>query len=90
MKNNITRFLQWDQDVDQRDEYSTGEHIEPASGFFWSLFLQGEHAKFKYETELAFKSSDTRQSRDENGFVINVDNIDRGDGWGWYLAASIR
>lgn len=71
---------------DQRDENTTGEYIPAASGFFWSLFLHGEHRKFTYETELAFKSSDVRQSRDEDGFVINRANIDLGDGWGWYFA----
>lgn len=75
---------------DQRDESSAGEYYPPASGFFWSLFFHGEHGKFEYQTEYAFKSSDVRQSRDEIFFVINRPNIDSGDGWGWYLAGMYR
>ena len=73
---------------DQRDEMTTGEFLPAESGFFWSLLLEGDHGKFSYETELAFKSSDLRQSRDESGFIINQPNIDLGDGWGWYIAGT--
>lgn len=70
---------------DQRDPYATGTYITPAEGLFWSLFFDGSFGGLALETEIAFKSSDARQSRDEGGIIINQFNIDRGDGYGWYL-----
>ena len=36
---------------------------------------------FSLHTSVA---GNVRQSRDETGAVINLDNVNRGDGWGWY------
>jgi hypothetical protein len=62
----------------------TGDFIEPASGSYWSVFLKGSHRKFSLQAEVAYKAGNVRQSRDETGAVINLDNVNRGDGWGWY------
>ena len=70
---------------DQRDNFVTGTYIPSATGFTWSLFLNGTLEEFEFESEVAFRAADTRQSRDEDGFVQNQLNIDRGDGWGWYV-----
>lgn len=71
---------------DQRNEFVTGQYIEPASGFYGSIFLRSLYKKFAVETELAFKSGNVRQSRDETGVVVNPKNVIRGDGWGWYAS----
>lgn len=74
---------------DQRSEYSTGNYMSSASGVFWSIFFEGSLKDMQLESELAFKSADTRQSRDESGRVINRLNIDQGDGWGWYFQCAM-
>ena len=71
---------------DQRNEFVTGQFIDPASGFFGSIFLRGMYTKAGIETELAYKAGNVRQSRDETGVVLNPKNVVRGDGWGWYAA----
>ncbi|WP_163339552.1 hypothetical protein [Desulfopila sp. IMCC35008] len=74
---------------DKRDEYNTGSYMSSASGMFWSMFFEGSYKNLQLESELAFKSANTRQSRDENGFVINGLNINQGDGWGWYFQCAM-
>ena len=69
---------------DDRDTMVTGEFIEPASGGYGSLFFEGSYKKFALHAEAAYKAGNVRQSRDETGAVINLDNVNRGDGWGWY------
>lgn len=69
---------------DQRDTTVTGDFIEPANGPFGSVFFQGVLRDIEFETEVAYKAGNVRQSRNETGEVINLDNVNRGDGWGWY------
>lgn len=69
---------------DQRDTTVTGEFIEPATGSFWSIFFNGVLRDIEFEAEVAYKAGNVRQSRNETGEVINLDNVNRGDGWGWY------
>lgn len=75
---------------DQRNEFVTGQFIDPASGFFGSVFLRGKYTKVAVESELAYKAGNVRQSRDETGVVINPENVLRGDGWGWYAAGTYK
>lgn len=69
---------------DDRDTMVTGEFIEPATGAYGSVFLEGTYRKVSLHAEVAYKAGPVRQSRDETGAVINLDNVNRGDGWGWY------
>lgn len=69
---------------DDRDALVTGKFIEPASGAYGSIFFEGSYKKFSLHAEAAYKAGNVRQSRDETGAVINLDNVNRGDGWGWY------
>ena len=69
---------------DDRDPWVTGEFIEPASGAYGSIFFEGSYKKIALHAEAAYKAGNVRQSRDETGAVINLDNVNRGDGWGWY------
>lgn len=71
--------------ADMRDNFLAGDYIPDATGLVWSLFLNGKLADLAFETEVAFKAANARQSRDEEGFIQNQFNIDRGDGWGWYV-----
>ena len=75
---------------DQRNEFVTGQFIEPASGFFGSIFFKGMYTKVGVESELAYKAGNVRQSRDETGVVVNPKNVLRGDGWGWYAAGTYK
>lgn len=69
---------------DKRNEYVLDEFIPSASGPYWSIYVEGEYENLAFETDLAFKAADTRQSRDEDGYIINPLNVGRGNGWGWY------
>jgi hypothetical protein len=70
---------------DQRDPYAGVEYAKPTDGFFWSLSMNGEVKGMGFETEVAYKDSDRKQSRDETGRVINSGNFSDENGYGGYF-----
>lgn len=86
LNESITTQLNLFYQDDQRDSWTTGEYITDASGLNASIYLAGTHDNFGWAGEFSFKEEDTLQQRDSEGLVSNPEDLDRGNGWGWYVS----